>query len=67
MELFDRLHRDIPFLADTRPVGKHTTEMLWYAGGVPAIMLKLKDKLKLDVLTVTEKRSVKTSKERNMH
>lgn len=55
MELFDRLHRDIPFLADTRPVGKHTTEMLWYAGGVPAIMLKLKDKLKLDVLTVTGK------------
>lgn len=55
MKLFDKIHRDIPFIADTRPVGKYTTEMLWYAGGVPAIMLKLKDKLKLDVLTVTGK------------
>ena len=53
MQLFDRVHREIPFLTDTRPVGKFTTELFWYAGGVPRLMLLLKEHLHLDVLTVT--------------
>ena len=53
MDLVDRVHREVPFLADTRPVGKYTTEMLWYAGGVPRLMMLLKEHLHLDVMTVT--------------
>ena len=53
MKLFDRVHREIPYLVDTRPVGKYTTELFWYAGGVPRLMLLLKDHLHLDVMTVT--------------
>ena len=54
-DLFDELHRKVPFLVDTRPVGKYSTDMFWYAGGVPALMMKLKDLLYLDALTVTGK------------
>lgn len=54
-ELFDEVNRKVPFLVDTRPAGKYATEYFWYAGGVPALMLKLKDFLNLDVLTCTGK------------
>lgn len=53
--LFDTLHRQVPYLVNTRPVGQYSTELFWYAGGVPQIMLMLKDQLYTDVLTVTGK------------
>ncbi len=40
---------------NTRPVGEFSTEMFWYAGGVPRVMLAVKDLLELDALTVTGK------------
>ncbi len=49
----DRIQRQIPFLVNTRPVGRYATDMFWYAGGVPALMIILKEHLNLDVLTVT--------------
>ena len=55
MHLFDELHRKTPFLVNTRPVGEFSTEMFWYAGGVPRVMLAVKDLLELDALTVTGK------------
>lgn len=55
MRLFDELHRKTPFLVNTRPVGEFSTEMFWYAGGVPRVMLAVKDLLELDALTVTGK------------
>lgn len=54
-ELFDEIHRKIPFLLNIRPSGFWPGEYFWYAGGVPAIMEELKDFLNLDVLTVTGK------------
>lgn len=54
-ELFDEIHRKIPFLLNIRPSGFWPGEYFWYAGGVPAIMEKLKDVLNLDVRTVTGK------------
>ncbi|MFV0581611.1 MAG: dihydroxy-acid dehydratase [Parabacteroides gordonii] len=54
-ELFDELHRKIPFLLNIRPSGFWPGEYFWYAGGVPAIMEELKDVLNLDVRTVTGK------------
>ena len=55
MNRFDELHRKTPFLVNTRPVGKYSTELFWYAGGVPRVMSALKDLLYLDALTVTGK------------
>ena len=52
---FDRIHREVPVLANAKTTGKYPVEYLWYAGGVPAVMLELKDHLHLDCLTVTGK------------
>lgn len=54
-ELFDEIHRQIPFLLNIRPSGFWPGEYFWYAGGVPTIMEQLKGVLNLDVLTVTGK------------
>lgn len=51
----DGIHRKVPFMLNTRPVGRFSTEMFWYAGGVPALMSQLKEHLYLDALTVTGK------------
>jgi len=52
---FDRIHRRVPVLANAKTTGRYPVEYLWYAGGVPAIMLELGDLLNLDCLTVTGK------------
>jgi dihydroxy-acid dehydratase len=54
-DLFDRIHREIPYITDIRPSGYYPAEYFWYAGGVPAVMNMIKDKLHLDVMTVTGK------------
>lgn len=54
-ELFDEIHRKIPFLLNIRPSGFWPGEYFWYAGGVPAIMEEIKDLLHLNVRTVTGK------------
>jgi dihydroxy-acid dehydratase len=55
MELFDKIHRRIPYLLNIRPSGYWPGEYFWYAGGVPAIMEEIKQFLHLDVMTVTGK------------
>jgi dihydroxy-acid dehydratase len=52
---FDRIHRRVPVLANAKTTGRYPVEYLWYAGGVPALMLELQDLLNLDCLTVTGK------------
>lgn len=52
-ELFDEIHRQIPFLLNIRPSGFWPGEYFWYAGGVPAIMEEIRSFLYLDVQTVT--------------
>ncbi len=52
-ELFDRLGRETPYLANVYPSGRYPTEPFWFAGGVPMIQWLLRDRLDLDVLTVT--------------
>ena len=37
-ELFDRIHRKIPYILNIRPSGYWPGEYFWYAGGTPAIM-----------------------------
>src|SRR5215831_11665883 len=52
---FDRIHRRVPVLANVKTTGKYPVEYFWYAGGVPAVMLELRDLLHLDCMTVTGK------------
>ncbi|MGI6066751.1 MAG: dihydroxy-acid dehydratase [Bacillota bacterium] len=52
---FDRIHRKIPVLVSLQTSGTWPTQILWFAGGVPGIMLAIKEHLHLDQLTVTGK------------
>ena len=45
----------MPVLANVKTTGKYPVEYFYYAGGVPKVMLELKDLLHLDCLTVTGK------------
>ncbi|MBM4330540.1 MAG: dihydroxy-acid dehydratase [Deltaproteobacteria bacterium] len=54
-ERFDRLNREIPYLANVQPSGVYLAELFWYAGGVPRVQMELRDFLDLKVLTVTGK------------
>ncbi len=53
--MFDSMNRGAHYLLDIRPAGKWPAEFFYYAGGVPAVMEEIKDKLHLDVMTVTGK------------
>jgi dihydroxy-acid dehydratase len=52
---FDRIHRRVPVVANVKTTGRYPVEYFWYAGGVPAVMLELREMLHLDALTVTGK------------
>jgi dihydroxy-acid dehydratase len=52
---FDRIHRRVPVLANVKTTGRYPVEYFWYAGGVPALMLELREMLHLGCLTVTGK------------
>jgi dihydroxy-acid dehydratase len=54
-DMFDQIHRKIPFILNIRPSGFYPGNFFWYAGGVPAIMEEIKEFLHLDVMTVTGK------------
>ncbi len=45
LELFDKLSKTTPHIADMLPGGKHYLEDLHYAGGIPAVLRTLKDLL----------------------
>ena len=52
----DAIGRDVPVMANIRPSGKeYLMEDFFYAGGLPALMKELGDKLDLSVTTVTGK------------
>jgi dihydroxy-acid dehydratase len=55
MQRFDEISREVPVLANVRPSGKYLMEDFFYAGGLRALMLQLKDKLDLSCLTVSGK------------
>jgi dihydroxy-acid dehydratase len=52
LEAFDRLSRETPQLASMNPGGKHFMEDLDAAGGVPAVLYQLRDRI-LDNPTLT--------------
>ncbi|MDR1641324.1 MAG: dihydroxy-acid dehydratase [Clostridiales bacterium] len=54
-EMFDKLQRNIPTLANIRPGGEHSAEYFWQAGGTLAIMDEIKAHLHMEALTATGK------------
>ncbi len=55
LQRFDELSREIPVIGNVRPSGKYLMEDFYYAGGIRALMMELKDKLDLNCMTVTGK------------
>ena len=53
---FETASRKVPVIANVRPSGDtYLMEDFYYAGGLPALMSRIKDHLHLDALTVTGK------------
>ncbi|WP_044562312.1 IlvD/Edd family dehydratase [Azospirillum sp. B4] len=52
LEDFDTLSADIPLLVDLQPSGQYLMEDFHYAGALPGLMTKIKDRLNLDAVTV---------------
>ncbi|WP_404993881.1 L-arabinonate dehydratase [Cupriavidus pauculus] len=51
---FDRMSRHVPVIANIRPSGDtYLMEDFFYAGGLPALMSRIRGKLQLDAPTVT--------------
>ncbi|SDK06249.1 dihydroxy-acid dehydratase [Natronincola ferrireducens] len=54
-EMFDEIHRRIPYILNIRPSGFYPGEYFWYAGGVPGVMEEIREYLHLDAITITGK------------
>ena len=53
LERVDELSRTTPFLLNLKPSGQYLMEDFYYAGGVPALMGRIKNLLDLDNITIT--------------
>jgi dihydroxy-acid dehydratase len=53
LEDFDTVGRDVPLLIDLMPSGRFLMEEFAYAGGVPALLDRMRHVLDLDAVTVT--------------
>ena len=49
---FDRFAREVPLIANVQPAGNYLMEDFHYAGGLPALMAQIADRLHLDTPTV---------------
>ena len=52
LDRFDALSRRTPLVGNIRPSGEYLMEDFYYAGGLPALLERLRDLLATDVLTV---------------
>ncbi|MDY7579403.1 L-arabinonate dehydratase [Herbaspirillum sp. RTI4] len=56
LDHFESASRKVPVIANIRPNGTtYLMEDFYFAGGLPALMTRIRDKLHLDVMTVTGK------------
>jgi dihydroxy-acid dehydratase len=55
MDRFDDLSKTTPVVANIRPCGKHLMEDFYNAGGLPALLLQIKDHLDLNAKTISGK------------
>jgi len=52
LDRFDALARTTPLIANLRPAGKYLMEDFYYAGGLRALLERIRDRLKTDAPTV---------------
>ena len=52
LDRFDKLARTTPLIANLRPAGKYLMEDFYYAGGLRALLERIRDKLHVDAPTV---------------
>ncbi len=52
LEVFDEMSEKTPWLVNLKPSGTYLMEDFYYAGGLPAVMAELSDRLHLDAVTV---------------
>jgi dihydroxy-acid dehydratase len=55
LDLWERYNKEIPLLANIIPAGEFLMEDFFFAGGLPALMQRLGDKLDTSTLTITGK------------
>lgn len=55
MDLFSKIAKKVNFITNIRPSGFYPGSYFHKAGGVPAVMMELREHLHLDVMTVTGK------------
>jgi dihydroxy-acid dehydratase len=55
LDRFDELARTTPLIANLRPAGKYLMEDFYYAGGLRALLERIREKLHVDALTVNGK------------
>lgn len=55
LEDFDRVSREVPYLCNIKPSGKYPVTALDEAGGIPAVLKAIEQRLCLNHLTVTGK------------
>jgi len=55
LDRFDSLARTTPLIANLRPAGKYLMEDFYYAGGLRALLERMRDKLHVDAPTVNGK------------
>jgi len=55
LEIFNEYNKKIPTIVNVAPSGDYGTPDLYMAGGIPAVLSRLKDFLHLDCLTVSGK------------
>jgi dihydroxy-acid dehydratase len=55
LDRFDQLARSTPLIANLRPAGKYLMEDFYYAGGLRALLERIRDKLHTGALTVNGK------------
>jgi len=67
LQVFDEIARRTPHLCDMRPAGPHDLEELDAAGGIPAVMKVLGDRLHLDAVTVTGKHARENIKDATVY
>lgn len=53
LEDFDRFGRDVPLLVDLMPSGRFLMEDFCYAGGLPAVIRKLGERIDRSAMTIT--------------
>jgi len=62
LRTFDKISRQVPHIANIEPAGPHFMEDLEFAGGIPAVLKRLKDKLN-NCLTLSGKKTLEIADE----